>query len=121
VAYLDPRLTINANANQPQTRVDLTRMDNRAIGIFGAAEVWVKPWIPANYLLVTDVGSNAKPLVLRNPVNSPVGLHFEAAIETFPLRAEYSEHQFGFGAWNRLNGAVLQFNNGTYSAPTLTL
>lgn len=120
VAYLDPRLTINANANQPGgTRLDISRLDNRAIGLFGAAEVWVKPWAVANYAFVSDTGSTAKPLVMRQDADS-VGLHIEAAVEAFPLRADYQEHMYGFGVWNRLNGAVLQFNNASYSAPTLT-
>lgn len=121
VAYLDPRLTINANANQPDgSRLDITRLDNRAIGIFGASEVWVKPWVPANYAIAADVTTPAKPFVMR--VAEPdLGLHFEAEIETFPLRAQYQEHMFGFGAWNRLAMAVLKFDNATYAAPTLTL
>jgi hypothetical protein len=54
-AYLDPRVTINANANQatPARRCH-AKLDNRAIGIFGAAEVWVKPWAIANYAFITD-------------------------------------------------------------------
>lgn len=120
VAYLDPRLTINANANQPAgSRLDITRLDNRPIGLFGAAEIWVKPWAVANYVFCCDTGSAAKPLVMRTDPDS-VGLHLEAELETFPLRAQYQEHMFGFGVWNRLNGAVLQFNNGTYTLPTLT-
>ncbi len=120
VAYLDPRLTINANANQPGgSRLDITRLDNRPIGLFGAAEVWVKPWAVANYAFCCDTGTPNKPLVLRTDPDS-VGLHFEGAIDAFPLRAEYQEHMYGFGAWNRLNGAVLQFNNASYSAPTLS-
>lgn len=119
-AYLDPRVTFNANANQAgNARLDITRMDNRPIGIFGAAEVWVKPWGVANYAFCSDVASKAKPLLMRTDPDS-TGLHFEAAIETFPLRAEYMERMVGFGVWNRLNGAVLQFNNASYSAPTLT-
>ncbi len=120
-AYLDPRVSINANANQANgQRLDITRLDNRAIGIFGAAEVWVKPWTIANYAFVTDTENGRKPLVMRRDSDS-VGLHLEATIETFPLRAEYYENMFGLGVWNRLNGAVLQFNNATYTAPTLTL
>ncbi|HEY9463793.1 MAG TPA: hypothetical protein VIR54_11925, partial [Vicinamibacterales bacterium] len=113
----DPRLSLNANANQPFERATVTRLDNRAIGIFGAAEVWVKPWAIANYAFVCDTTDPRKPLVMRQEE----GLHLEATIETFPLRADYYEHMFGFGAWNRLNGAVLQFNNASYSAPTFSL
>lgn len=120
VGYLDPRVSINANANQAnQTRLDITRMDNRPIGIFGAAEVWVKPWIPANYAAAADTSTAQKPLVMRT--DSPdLGLHIEAQLDTHPLHAQYFEHQYGFGAWNRLAAAVLEFDNGAYGAPTLS-
>jgi hypothetical protein len=119
--YLDPRVTINANANQAAgQRLDITRLDNRAIGIFGAAEIWVKPWAIANYAVVSDTSNPRKPLVMRRDADNQ-GLHLEATIETFPLRAEYYENQFGLGVWNRLNGLVLQFNNASYTLPTLTL
>lgn len=116
--YQDPRVTLNANANQAVERGVITRLDNRPIGIFGAAEVWVKPWAFANYAFITDTTDLRKPLVMRT---DGLGLHLEAAIETFPLRADYYEHQLGFGVWNRLNGMVLQFNNASYSAPTFVL
>jgi hypothetical protein len=119
--YLDPRVSINANANQAnQQRLNITRLDNRAIGLFGAAEVWVKPWALANYAFVCDTENGRKPLAFRRDTDN-LGLHLEATIETFPLRAEYYENQFGIGAWNRTNGAVLYFAGGSYVAPTLTL
>jgi hypothetical protein len=118
--YQDPRVSLNANANQALERGVITRLDNRPIGIFGAAEVWVKPWAIANYAFITDTLDARKPLVFRTDSDS-VGLHLEAELETFPLRAKYYEHMFGIGVWNRLNGGVLQFNNASYSAPTMTL
>ncbi|HEV8448575.1 MAG TPA: hypothetical protein VGQ44_17215 [Gemmatimonadaceae bacterium] len=117
-----PYVQINQAANQvAEPRLDITRLDNRFIGYFNAAEVWSKPWAPANYAFATDVSSPAKPLLRRTDDLDPqAGLHVEAELETFPLRAQYQENKFGFGVWNRLNGAVLQFNNASYSAPTLT-
>jgi hypothetical protein len=121
IPYQDPRVSLNANANQAnQDRLDISRMDNRPIGIFGQAEVWTKPWAVANYAFVTDTDPESpRPLVMRTDPDS-VGLHIEAELDTFPLRAQYQEHMFGFGVWNRLNGAVLQFNNAVYSAPALS-
>jgi hypothetical protein len=121
IPYQDPRVSLNANANQAnQDRLDITRMDNRALGLFGQAEVWVKPWAVANYAFVTDVDPQSpRPLLMRTDPDS-AGLHIEAELDTFPLRAQYQEHVFGFGVWNRLNGAVLQFNNASYSAPALS-
>lgn len=120
VAAADPRLILDVTADQANRRVDITRLDNRMIGYFGGAEVWTKPWIPANYLLCFDAGSNAKPLVMRSPTVEP-GLRIVAEIDAHPLRAQYMQHKFGFGVWTRLNGAVLQFNSGSYSAPSFTL
>lgn len=120
IEAIDPRLTLNANANESVRRLDYTRLDNRMIGYFGGAEVWVKPWMVANYLFAMDVASPAKPLCMRVPP-AEAGLHVVAEIDAHPLRAQYMEHSFGFGAWARTNGAVLYFANGSYSAPSLTL
>lgn len=120
IAYIDPRVSVNATTSSTGNRpLDITRLDNRPIGVFGAAEVWVKPWVPANYLAVADTGTAVKPLAMRTD-DPDLGLHLEAKIDTHPLHAEYWEHMYGFGAWNRLAAAVLEFDNGTYSAPTLT-
>jgi hypothetical protein len=37
VAYVDGRLILNQSANQPTTRLDITRINDRPIGVFGAA------------------------------------------------------------------------------------
>lgn len=54
-------------ANEELREGDVVRapVDNRAIGLFGGAEVWVKPWIPANYVL--DAMSNIIPRFGRDP------------------------------------------------------
>lgn len=115
-----PYVTINAAANQVASpRLDIGRADNRQIGYFGAAEVWTKPWVPANYALAIDTVTEQKPLVMR--VDDPnLGLHVEAEIETYPLQAQYQEHSYGFGCWNRLAAAALEFDNAVYGAPALT-
>lgn len=119
VGYVDPRLSLTEG--DPTERATITRTDNRAIGLIAGAEVWIKPWVPANYAFAYDAGTEQKPLVLRNGSDEPDGrgLHIEAQLETFPMYAQYLEAMFGFGVWNRLNGAVLKFDNATYSAPTL--
>ncbi len=120
VAAADPRLILDTTADQSARRVDITRLDNRLIGYFGGAEVWTKPWVPANYLFASDVSASAKPLVMRVPTVEP-GLRIVAEIDAHPLRAQYMEHKFGFGAWTRTNGAVLRFDDATYAAPSLSL
>lgn len=119
-AYIDPRVTVNANANQPGVRLDISRLDNRAIGIFGAAEVWVKPWVPASYMFAFDEGDARKPLAFRQDTAGAMqGLRVAASIDAHPLYAEYMEAMFGVGVWTRTNGAVLYLGGGSYTSPTL--
>ena len=123
VAYTDPRLNLGTQANQPGARLDITRIDNRAIGIFGAAEVWVRSWVPNNYAFVYDAGSDMKPLVYRqHPVAAIRGLRIVATLSDYPLYADVMDSYFGFGAWTRTNGAVLYYaaSASAYVAPTFS-
>lgn len=121
IAYSDVRTVPNLTGGDARKQVDTYKpTSNRAIGLLGSAEVWVKPWVPTNYLHVMDVSSPDKPLGMRLYNKVPKGLHFEADVETFPLRAEYQENYFGFGAWKRLNSVIHRFDNGTYAAPSFT-
>ncbi len=113
VAYADPRLVLRTDTDQAGTRLDTSRVDNRAIGLFGAAEVWVRSWVPAGYVFCFDAGSSLKPLVYRqHPVGSIRGLRVVATLEDYPLYAEVLDSYFGFGAWTRTNGAVLFYGAG---------
>lgn len=119
-AYLDPRLILGSQANQPGTRLDISRVNNRAIGIYGAAEVWVKPWMIANYLVVFDAAGDQKTLGVREDRPGSLALERVAELDDHPLRVDYYESFFGIGVQTRTNGAVLQFNNGTYQDPTIS-
>lgn len=120
VAYLDPRLIAGANANVPENRLDISRLDNRAIGLFGAAEVWVKPWALASYPFVWDAGTPNKPLCFRQRSQESLqGLRIAAQLDTFPLYAEYMEAEFGVGVWTRTNGAILYTGGGAYVNPVI--
>ena len=105
-AVLDPRL-------------DITHTDNRMIGFFNAAEVWTKPWVPQNYLVVIDTAAPIKPLARRVRPNDR-GLYIAAELDTHPLHAQYIQRYQGFAAWGRVALTVLKFNNASYSAPVLT-
>ena len=120
-AYLDPRITLNTAANEAfQRRVDITRLDNRAIGIFGSSEVWVKPWGIADYALIYDTNSPA-PIVMREkPAAILKGLRLAAELDTHPLIAQFFEAYFGMGIWTRTNGVVHFFTNATYADPTIS-
>lgn len=119
IALQVPFVTLNDAANQAIKRVDISKADNRQIGWFGVAEVWTKPWVPANYVVAADVAAPAKPLVRRVEENDR-GMHIAAEIESHPLHANFAEWFYGFGVWNRTAMAVLKTNNATYAAPTLS-
>ncbi|MDR3572866.1 MAG: hypothetical protein P4L50_03310 [Anaerolineaceae bacterium] len=119
-AYIDPRLINGTFANQPGQRLDISRMDNRAIGIFGAAEVWVKPWCLANYCVCWDTANPNKPLAFRQRNETALqGLRIAAEYDDYPLQAQFMEAEFGMGVWTRTNGGVLYFGNTSYADPTI--
>lgn len=120
-AYLDPRVQRGTGIVPDQKSLDLTRMDNLAIGILGAAEIWLKPWAIANYAFAWDAAAPLKPLALRVETGkSGLGLTVAAPLDEYPLYAEWMEDYFGFGVANRTNGAVLYFGGGSYVDPVIT-
>jgi len=119
VAYPDPRV-IYRNTDTPGQTLDISRLDNRAIGIFEGSEVWVKPWMLANYTFTWDAASPNKPLAFRQRASAALnGLRIAATIQTFPLTAQYMEAEWGVGVWTRTNGAALYFANATWADPTI--
>jgi len=115
VPYIDARIVAPTDTVGVR-RLDTSRLDNRAIGIFGAAEVWVKPWMPASYVFVYDSADRKKPLAFRQrTATSLQGLRIAGEIETFPLQAQYMEAEFGIGVWTRTNGAVLYTASDTWA------
>lgn len=118
-AYVDPRIALGTGQVANQQRLNITRLDNRAIGIFGAAEVWVKPWGIANYLLAYDETAEQKPLVLRTRSGQGVNLAIAAEIALYPLTAQFMEDEFDFAVWNRTNGAIGYFGGGAYVVPAI--
>ncbi len=118
--YTDPRLIYRVT-DTPAATLDITRLDNRAIGIFEGAEVWVKPWAIANYAVAWDASSPDKPLVFRQrEATTMQGLRIAATLRTYPLVAQYMEAEFGVGVWTRTNGSVLYFASGTWADPSIT-
>jgi hypothetical protein len=117
VALVDPRVTLNTAANQPILRANYTDLYNRDIGYYGNALIRIRPWAIANYAFAYIEGQ-APVLAMRVPSQAPElgNLNFNYEDERMPLRARNYERQFGVGVWQRVGGAVLQFNNGTYSA-----
>jgi len=119
-AYPDPRLVFR-NTDAPGQTANVSRLDNRAIGIFNAAEVWVKPWAIAGFAFCWDAGASEKPLCFRQRESDSLqGLRVAAELDAYPLMAQYMEAEYGIGVWNRTNGAILDFVNGSYTDPTIT-
>lgn len=119
--YWDARITPSVNqSNALGTPLDVLNIYNRPIGIFGSAEIWVKPWVPASYLFAFNT---AAPKPLRMRVRPSVGtvnrgsLRIAAQIESYPLMATYMEREYGIGVYQRNNGACLYTGNATYAAP----
>lgn len=118
--YVDPRIVYRASDTPGQT-LDISKIDDRAIGLFGAAEVWVKPWIPENYAFVWAAGDPNKPLAFRQKeAPSLRGLRIDAVNRDYPLYAQVMSAMFGAAPVNRTNGAAHFFNGGIYVAPTFS-
>jgi len=122
-AYVDPRLVLGTQANQPGQSLDVSRLDNVAVGLFNGAEVFVRPWVPANYAFAYSAGDPRKPVVIRRPVyadGTVPGLALASKFEQYPLMAEAYESYFGAGVFTRTNGAALYFAAGAWADPTIS-
>jgi hypothetical protein len=119
--YFNPALTVANNITVANGQaLDMSDPYNRAIGIFdviGGAQVWVKPWVPPNYVFAYNTDA-PKPLAMRTRDAEMGSLHIAADFETFPLRAQFLEHEYGVSVIERSNGAVLYTGSGTYAEPT---
>ena len=119
--YVDQRISQPASATFATGDLDFNDPNNRAIGLFEGAEVWVKPWIPAGYTLVFDTGAgDDKVVAIRTRTGALTGrgaFGMVAEHEHYPLRARQLAREFGMGIFQRHKAAVMRVNNATYSAP----
>jgi len=101
-------------------KLDNSDLSNQMIGYIDDCEVWVKPFIPANYILVAATGESEKVLGYRQlPQAEMQGLQIAAPYGNFPLIAEHATAVFGFGVWNRLGSAALYIGDTTWANPTI--
>jgi len=122
-AYTDPRIIQGSGVTRANGSLDMGQLANRAIGIFDAAEVWVKPWVPASYMAVVNLSATEKPLRIRTrtgTMEGPGALTIAADHEHYPLRAQTMDREYGIAPWNRASVAVLYTANATYAAPTIS-
>lgn len=100
-------------------------IDDRLVGVWdGFVLVYVKPWIPANYIVALLVNGNRLGKVLRyrrRPNSDRANLRLVYDQEQYPLRARGFEREFGVGVWNRLAAAILYTGGTSYVQPVLTL
>ncbi|MGK2898625.1 MAG: hypothetical protein ACSLE9_08040 [Burkholderiaceae bacterium] len=117
--YVDARIIPAQNVQVARTALAVNNIYDRPIGIFDTAEVQVKPWIPANYMVAIQRGVE-KPLVRRIDPVAGDGLLLVAEDERHPLRARTWERRHGFGVWNRTAAAILYTGGTSYVVPTIT-
>lgn len=93
-------------------RAPVVNTSDRRIGVYGAAEVWVKNWQIPGYMICRDDGS--QPVAIRSRANNPGGWELSVAYENenFPLRARVLESEFGTGIIVRHKAAVMYINAG---------
>jgi hypothetical protein len=118
--YEDPRLVLSINNTRVETpTLDLMDIGNRAIGVYGSATVYVKPWVPANYLVAHNPRQR-KPLALRTR-GTQGNLQIEYDDDSHPLRAKGYFREFGLGVQERTNGAIAYIGaGGVYVIPVIT-
>lgn len=116
--YYDARITPSVSADIARgTTLDQLSIYDRAIGIFGASEVWVKPWVPSGYAFAFNT-SAPKPLRMRTRNAQRGNLRIAADLEMYPLRATFLEREYGVSVYERSNGACLDTAHATYQAPS---
>lgn len=119
--YVDTRIVQASTSQYAAGGLDITNPDDRAIGLFNGAEVWVKPWVLQGYPVVFDRASGEeKPLAIRTRNGTMTGLGAFGLIaenEMHPLRAKSLFREFGAGVANRHKASVLYVGGGSYVAP----
>ncbi len=98
--------------------LDESQNDNRFIGRFNGAQVWVKPWAIQNYCAGMDLSGN-KALKMRQKERTDLqGLRMVGEFKYTPHVNQIFQAKFGFGVAQRGAAAVHQFSNATYQLPT---
>lgn len=116
--YVDARIITGADVTRAAGDLDRNRIYNRALGVYGPAEIWVKPWQPANYLTGWDASKKA--LRFRHYEGQSGNLELVYEDELHPLRARGWERNFGIGVRDRHAMAMLKIDNATWSDPTIS-
>lgn len=114
----DSRLTIASDVTHISApTLEVNNVQDRFIGIFESAEVYVRPWVPSSYIFFYNVNA-PKPLKMRVRNDTDGNLHIAADIELYPLRAQFLEREYGISVAERANGACMLTTASSYSAPS---
>lgn len=97
-------------------------IDDVAIGRWdGFVEVWLKPWVPAGYILAFVTGSDTDEILQwREPWWGSGDLELFYEHEHSPMTANAWERYMGIGVYVRHKGAVLYTGGASYVNPTIT-
>jgi hypothetical protein len=124
LAFPFDRVTPNPNADQALGgRRSTMNSQDQEVGIFDDVPVWVRKWVPANYIVCYIRGIGRKVLMMRvrkSAANGAQDFRFKFEDNRHPLRSRTYGRDFGIGVYERSGAAVLRTNNGTYAAPTIT-
>ena len=120
--YTDARLIYDVTQTRAAQTTDQVNLEERAIGFHGPAEVWVRPWVPASYVICHLVGAGGEPVlgirVPEGPLAPFANLRIVARLDRHPLHAESYERMRGVAVWNRIRAAVLYTGGGAYVSYT---
>lgn len=124
-AYLMPATSPAPGSTADRTlgpRDEPQEIDDKAIGVWDQwVEVWIKPWMPANYVLCFIDGAPEKVLAFRTLPGAGEGdLALLSEHSHFPLFARHVGRDFGVSVWTRHGAAILYAGNTVYAAPTFT-
>jgi hypothetical protein len=121
-ATLDARIIPATTTAYAGGELDVTNPGNRRIGVCNGAEIWVKSWAIANYLIAWNRGApKALGFRTRNGTDAPSGrLRPIYRQRGYPLTMEGWAREFGVGVVSRVSMAILYVGGTTYAAPTLT-
>jgi hypothetical protein len=115
--YYDARLRVGVDTTAALSQnLDTTNTEDRAIGIYKNAEVFVKYWVPSGYAFFYNLNA-PKPLGMRTRSAMQGNLRIAADLEIYPLRAQFMEREYGLAVIERANGACLDTAHSSYNAP----
>lgn len=102
-------------------RGDLNYFDfnNRRIGRFQGADVWVRPWAVPGYVVFTNLNAPST-LAMREKRQGSGDFRMVYEDESHPLRAKAFQREYGIAPRRRWNAAVLDVAHASYNAPTIT-